>query len=49
MKKSQYGQNNKMELIASINALQKISKGETVEIYTDSKYVKLGITDFDNT
>ena len=40
--------NNKMELIASINALQKISKGETVEIYTDSKYVKLGITEWIN-
>ena len=40
--------NNKMELIASINALQKISKGETVEIYTDSKYVKQGITEWIN-
>ena len=40
--------NNKMELIAPINALQKINKGESVEIYTDSKYVKLGITEWIN-
>jgi len=37
-----------MELIAPINALKKINKGETVEIYTDSKYVKLGITEWIN-
>jgi len=40
--------NNKMELIAPINALKKINKGESVEIYTDSKYVKLGITEWIN-
>ena len=40
--------NNKMELIAPINALKKINKEETVEIYTDSKYVKLGITEWIN-
>ena len=38
--------NNKMELMAPINALKKISKGNKVEIYTDSKYVKLGITEW---
>ena len=38
--------NNKMELMAPIRALQKISKHEQVEIYTDSKYVKLGITEW---
>ena len=38
--------NNKMELMAPIRALQKISKDEQVEIYTDSKYVKLGITEW---
>tara|TARA_B110000196_G_C21146682_1_gene667016 strand:+ start:3082 stop:3507 length:426 start_codon:yes stop_codon:yes gene_type:complete len=36
--------NNKMELMAPINALKEINKDENVEIYTDSKYVKLGIT-----
>ena len=38
--------NNKMELMATIKALQKINKNEQVEIYTDSKYVKLGITEW---
>ena len=36
--------NNKMELMAPINALKKITKNKKVEVYTDSKYVKLGIT-----
>lgn len=38
--------NNKMELMAPIKALQKIGKDEKIEIYTDSKYVKLGITEW---
>ena len=38
--------NNKMELMAPIKALQKIKKNKEVEIYTDSKYVKLGITEW---
>ena len=38
--------NNKMELVATINALKKINKNEKVELYTDSKYVKLGITEW---
>jgi len=38
--------NNKMELMAPIRALQKISSNEQVEIYTDSKYVELGITEW---
>ena len=38
--------NNKMELMAPIKALQKIDKDEQIEIYTDSKYVKLGITEW---
>ena len=38
--------NNKMELMAPINALKKINKNKEVEIYTDSKYVKLGITEW---
>ena len=38
--------NNKMELMAPIQALQKIDKDQQIEIYTDSKYVKLGITEW---
>ena len=38
--------NNKMELMAPIKALKKITKNGQVEIYTDSKYVKLGITEW---
>ena len=38
--------NNKMELMSPINALKKINKHKKVEIYTDSKYVKLGITEW---
>ena len=37
--------NNKMELMAPISALKKVNKDNQVEIYTDSKYVKLGITE----
>ena len=36
--------NNKMELMATIKALKKITKDQNVEVYTDSKYVQLGIT-----
>ena len=38
--------NNKMELTAPIKALQEIAKNKKVEIYTDSNYVKLGITEW---
>ena len=38
--------NNKMELMAPINALKKINKKNKIQIYTDSKYVKLGITEW---
>ena len=38
--------NNQMELLAPIKALNKISKGSKVQIFTDSKYVKLGITEW---
>ena len=38
--------NNQMELLAPIEALKKISKGSKVQIFTDSKYVKLGITEW---
>jgi ribonuclease HI len=38
--------NNQMELFAPIKALKKISKGSKVQIFTDSKYVKSGITEW---
>ena len=38
--------NNQMELLAPIMALKKIPKGSKVQIYTDSKYVKNGITEW---
>ena len=38
--------NNKMELMAPIKALQEIRGAEQIEIYTDSQYVRLGITDW---
>ena len=38
--------NNQMELLAPIEALKKISKGSEVQIFTDSKYVKSGITEW---
>ena len=38
--------NNKMELIAPIMALQEIDKNNEIEIYTDSQYVRLGITEW---
>ena len=40
--------NNRMELLAPINALKEIKRDEQIEIYTDSKYVKLGITEWIN-
>ena len=38
--------NNKMELMAPIKALQELKEQQPIEIYTDSQYVKLGITDW---
>ena len=38
--------NNKMELIAPIKALKEIKEKQPIEIYTDSQYVRLGITDW---
>ena len=40
--------NNQMELLAPIEALKKIPKGSKVQIFTDSKYVKSGITEWIN-
>ena len=36
--------NNQMELLATINAFKNITEGSNVQIFTDSKYVKSGIT-----
>jgi ribonuclease HI len=38
--------NNQMELLAPIKALKKIAKDSEVQIFTDSKYLKLGITEW---
>ena len=38
--------NNRMELLAPIMALKKIKKKSEIIIFTDSKYVKDGITDW---
>ena len=32
--------NNRMELMATINALKEVNSEDLIEIYTDSKYVK---------
>ena len=41
--------NNRMELLAPINALREIKTGPKIKIYTDSQYVKNGITEWINT
>ena len=38
--------NNQMELLAPIQALKKIPKGSKVQIFTDSKYVMSGKTEW---
>ena len=38
--------NNRMELMAPIMALKKIKRKSEITIYTDSRYVKDGITDW---
>jgi ribonuclease HI len=40
--------NNQMELKATIKALEFFSEPKEIELYTDSKYVKDGITDWIN-
>ena len=40
--------NNRMELMAPINALKNINYDEEIIVYTDSQYVKLGITEWIN-
>lgn len=36
--------NNRMELTAAIKALETLKQSSTVELYTDSEYLRLGIT-----
>ena len=38
--------NNRMELMAAIQGLEALTRGSRAEIYTDSKYVKDGITEW---
>ena len=40
--------NNRMELLAPINALKEMNSESQISIYTDSQYVKLGITQWIN-
>ena len=40
--------NNRMELLAPINALKEMSVSSKITIFTDSQYVKLGITEWIN-
>ena len=44
-----YTTNNRMELLAPIRALKEMKQSDQIEIYTDSQYVKLGITEWINT
>ena len=41
--------NNRMELMAPINALKYMNSKDPIVIFTDSKYVKNGITEWINT
>ena len=38
--------NNQMELLAAIEALKKVPEEHEIQIFTDSKYVKQGITEW---
>ena len=40
--------NNRMELMATIRALSDMRPQDEIELYTDSQYVKLGITEWIN-
>ena len=40
--------NNRMELLAPINALREVDPSSKIAIFTDSQYVKLGITEWIN-
>ena len=38
--------NNRMELTAAINGLNAVTRPMTIDLYTDSKYVMTGVTDW---
>lgn len=38
--------NNRMELMAAIQALQALKKSSRIDLYTDSQYVRKGITEW---
>lgn len=38
--------NNRMELLAAIKALQAVKKSSRIDLYTDSQYVRKGITEW---
>ena len=38
--------NNRMELMAAIEALEALTRASTVDLYTDSKYVQKGISEW---
>ncbi|NND80902.1 MAG: ribonuclease HI [Gammaproteobacteria bacterium] len=38
--------NNRMELLAAINALRALKRGSELTLYTDSQYVRRGITEW---
>ena len=40
--------NNRMEMLAVINALRALTRRSRVQLYTDSQYVRLGITQWLN-
>jgi|APCry1669189000_1035189.scaffolds.fasta_scaffold12415_2 ribonuclease HI len=42
----QHTTNNKMELTAAIKALENITKNSDLQIFTDSNYLKFGITEW---
>lgn len=42
----EYTTNNRMELLSVINALKSIKYPSQIELYTDSKYVQRGISDW---
>ena len=41
-----YTTNNRMELMAAIRGLQALKRASTVTLYTDSRYVQQGITEW---
>ena len=41
-----YTTNNRMELTAALSALQRIDKPSQIALYTDSEYLKKGITEW---